>query len=45
MNLVEMHQVRHVFDNSKCINKDPNIDDTCEIDDQNVSDRIIQFPA
>ena len=45
MNLVEMHQIRHVFDNSKCINEDPNIDEACEVEDQNVSDRIIQFPA
>ena len=43
MKLVEM---RHVFENSKCINEDSNIGETVEIENQNVSsDRIIQFPA
>ena len=43
MKLVEM---RHVFENSKCINEDSNIGETVEMENQNVSsDRIIQFPA
>ena len=45
MKLVEMHQMHHVFDNSKCINEDSNIGEAVEIENQNVSDRIIQFPA
>ena len=45
INLVEMEQVRHIFDNSKCVNEDPNIDETCELDNQSTSDKIIRFPA
>ena len=43
MNLVEM---RHVFENSKCVSENPDLSETTEIEDQNTSsDRIIQFPA
>ena len=43
MNFVEM---RHVFENSKCVSENPDLSETTEIEDQNTSsDRIIQFPA
>ena len=45
INFMEMEQVRHVFDNSKCVNEDQNIDETCQLDNQSTSDKIIRFPA
>ena len=45
INFMEMEQVRHVFDNSKCVNEDQNIDETCQLDNQSTSEKIIRFPA
>ena len=43
MNLVEL---RHLFEDSKCIGEEPNLSETTEIHNQNISsDRIIQYPA
>ena len=42
---MEMDQIRHVFDNSKCVNEEQNIDETSQLDNQSTSEKIIRFPA